>query len=362
MEERERGTRGGSYVYVVEKDELVHISEYAIRTSHDEYQNQIVYEVPLEKVKGKTIYCFDFSNRGRAFLRKCKIEDFQDGVPKTHEYFESLHERIHEITGLRFRVRDSTLTTLISEFNQFFIPMIKELRDYERSKGFEYSFMGHLARLENAFEDPKLYQFTFMSLPSDRSRISSLRNTRKWIYQLWVLKLLCECLQVSKFSYHLYEGKPYWWIEQGSDFSTCIGETPSGEFTFWLEFQPSSGAHMQGMFVDKRVAVRPDIVIVKGHFESSKDFVDSGRDIDVLIECKEDPFDMWEGEIESQILQYKENFRPKLFLVTSLKRIPVSVKSYLQSVGIEVVDDLRPGNESINILCYLIHSKLVGKI
>ncbi len=312
-------------------------------------------------MKGKTIYCFDFSRSGGEFLCKCRIEDFQDGRPRTYEYYELLHKKIHEIKSLRFKIKDPTLAVLISEFNQFFIQMINEIREYGRKMGFEYSFMGHLARLENAFKDPELYYFTFMSLPIDRSRIRSLRNTRKWIYELWVLKLVCECLQTSKFLYHLYEGKPYWWIEQGSDFSTCIGETPFGELTFWLEFQPGRGAHMMGMFVGKRVAVRPDIVIVRGRFERTKDFLDSRKTIDVLIECKEDPFDVWKGEIESQILRYMENFKPKLLIVASLKPIPANVKRHLQSRGIEVVDDLSPSSKSVGVLCNLLCLGLVGR-
>ena len=361
IEEKGRGTRGGPYVYVVEGKELVHIGEYAIRSLPGEFRDQIIYEVPVEKVKGKTIYCFDFSRSGGEFLCKCRIEDFRDGSPRTYEFYELLHERIHEIRGLRFRVKDPTLAALISEFNQLFVQMINEIRDYGRRMGFRYSFMGHLARLENAFKDSELYYFTFMSLPSDWSRIRSLRNTKKWVYELWVLKQVCECLQVSKFSHHLYEGRPYWWIEQGSDFSTCIGETPFGELTFWLEFQPDKGAHTLSMFTGKRIAIRPDIVICRGRFERTKDFVDSRNPIDVLIECKEDPFDKWKGEVESQILQYKENFKPNLLIVASLRSVPASVKRDLRRLGIEVVDNLRPNSKSISTLCNLLRSWFMEK-
>ena len=360
VEKRGKGTRGGPYVYVVEGNELVHISAYAIRTLQSKYRNEIVYEIPVEKVKEKIIYYFDFWSSGEAFLCKCRIGDFQDGR-KTYEYYESLHKKFHEIRGLRFRIKDPSLAELISEFNQFFIQMINEIRKYGKEMGFEFYFMRHSARLRDAFEDPELYYFTFMSLPSDRSRIRSLKNTRKWIYELWVLKLVCECLQVSKFSYHLYGGKPFWWIEQGSDFSTCIGETPFGELTFWLEFQPGRGEHMMGMFVGKRVAVRPDIVIVRGRFERTKDFIDTRKPIDVLIECKEDPYDRWKGKIESQILQYKKNFRPKLLIVASLKSIPANVKRHLQSSGIEVVDDLSPGGKSVDALCNLLSVGLMER-
>ncbi len=45
VEERGRGTRGGPYVYVVEGNELVHISEYALKTLPGKYRDQIIYEV-----------------------------------------------------------------------------------------------------------------------------------------------------------------------------------------------------------------------------------------------------------------------------------------------------------------------------
>jgi hypothetical protein len=78
----------------------------------------------------------------------------------------------------------------------------------------------------------------------------------------------------------------------------------------------------------------------------------------VLIECKEDPFDRWKGEIESQIFQYVRNFKPKLLIVASLKTVPESIKSYLQSQGIKIVDDLRPNSKSISVICDLIRGEL----
>jgi len=353
VEER-RGTRGGHYVYVVEGNELIHISEYAIRIFSGKYRDRVVYEVSVEKVRGEIVYCFSFSRSGSAFLGKCRIEDFQNGLPRKYEFYEPLRDKFHELRGLRFRIKDPILKELVSEFYQVFVPMIKEIKDYGRRMGIEYSFMGYAKRAEEVLEDPDLYYFAFMSLPSDVSRRRSLKNTRKWIYELWMLKTVCECLQVSKFTYPLYKGKPYWWIEQGSDISTCIGETPLGDLTFWLEFQPSKRAHMVGMLVRRRVTIRPDIVIAKGHFEKTADFVNSGKAIDVLIECKEDPFDEWKGEIGSQILQYKEIFKPRIFIVASLRSVPISVKRYLQSLGIEVVDNLRPGKGSIGTLCNLL--------
>jgi len=361
-EERKRGTRGGPYIYVVEGNELVHISEYSIKTLPGKFEDEVVYEVPMENVSGKVLYCFDFSRSGGEFLRKCRIEDFEDSIPKKYEYYELLEKQIHEIRNLTFRIKDPTLTSLILEFNQLFIPMINEIKEHERKQNFECSFMGHQARLANAIENPELYYFTFMSLPQDESRIKSLMVTRKWIYQLWVLKLVCESLQVSKFLYHRYQEKPYWWIEQGSEASTCVGETPFGDMTFWLEFQPSKGAHMMGMFVSRRVPIRPDVIIVKGRFERTKNFIDSGNVIDVLIECKEDLFIKWKNEINLQILPYLRNFKPNLFVLASLQPVPGSAKEYLKNQGIKIVDNLRPNSASVGLLHDLISKEICKDI
>ena len=219
-EEVGRGTRGGPYVYVVEGNEFIHISEYAIRESSGKYKDEVIYEVPKNKLVGKTMYCFDFSRSGGGFLIKCKIDDFENGHLKKYEYLELLGERINEIRSLRFRIRDSTLAILLAQFKDVIIPIVNEIKEYQRKNNFEISFMGHLSRLENAFKDPEMYYFTFMSLPKDRSRINSLKVTRRWIYQMWLLKLACEALKISNFKGHEYEGKTYWWIEQGSELST----------------------------------------------------------------------------------------------------------------------------------------------
>ena len=352
-----KGTHGGLYVYVVEGDSLVHISEYAIRKLPGKRKDEIIYEVPKDKLVGKIMYCFDFSGRGRGSLIKCKIEDFEDGHPKKHEYLESLGKRIQELENLRFRLKDTNLSFLLTQFEEIFTPIIREIKEYENAQNFKIWFMGHQRRLENAFRNPRLYYFTFMSLPNDKSRIRSLKVIRRWIYRLWVLKLLCEALEVFKFKKHEYEGTPYWWVEQGSDLSTGIAETPFGDITFWIEFQPHKGAHMIGMFTKRRVAIRPDIVVVKGYFERTKDFTVSKKPIDLIVECKEDPFDKWKKEIDSQILPYQEAFKPKNFIIASLESVPEAAKENLNVRGIEVIDNLKPKSKSIRILHDMIREK-----
>ena len=340
-----KGTRGGDYFYIAEGNELVHINEYAIRRGLGKYDDELVYEVPLNRLSEKVLYRFKFANTGNWHLSKCTGDNFDDdGRLKNIQILDNYDELRH----LKFRIKSQTLRGMITQFWQLFIPMINELKEYGRVQNFEIMLAGHQRRLEEAFNNPKKYYFAFMSLPNDGSRIRSLRNTRKWIYQIWVLKLLCEAFKVTKFKSD--NSKTWWWVEQGSAISTAIGETSFGDMTFWNEFQPDKSAHMWGMFEEKRLAIRPDIIAVKGHFKYTRDFINSKNAIDIMIECKEGPFNDWKNEIESQILPYQENFRPNNFLIVSLESIPDATKIYLESRGLKVVDDLKLNSETVKTL------------
>lgn len=107
---------------------------------------------------------------------------------------------------------------------------------------------------------------------------------------------------------------------------------------------------MAGMFIGNRFLIRPDIVAAKGHFERTRDFVDSKNPLELIIECKEDPFDNWKSEIESQILPYQETFKPNNFIIASLEPIPDARKGILQSRGMKVVDSLKPNSDTIRTL------------
>lgn len=268
-----------------------------------------------------------------------------------------LERKVDEIQHLKFEIKNPYLKSLISKFNDTFVPMIKELKEYGKEKGFEYRFMGHQARLEDAFRDHRLCYYTSMSLPTDKQRIMSLRNVMRGIYELWVLKHICQCLQVSRFTYHTYmvDKKPYWQIEHGSEYSTFIGETPFGEISAWWEFQENKYIHMIGMMLGRHVAVKPDIVVVSGHYERTSDFVKSGRSMDLLVECKEESFETWEKDIRSQIIPYKKKFKPRYFIVASLEPVLAPIKSRLLfKYQIRVIDNLKPNSRSISTLCNIV--------
>jgi hypothetical protein len=95
------------------------------------------------------------------------------------------------------------------------------------------------------------------------------------------------------------------------------------------------------MFAGRRVPVRPDIVVARGSFERTEEFVESENAIDLLVECKEDPFDSWKREIESQILPYRQIFKPNNLILVSLEHIPEDVRGKLEDQGIKAVDNLK---------------------
>lgn len=346
-EPAKRTTRDSEYFYVVEGNEFVHISEYAIRNVKNEF-GELIYEVPIERIPVRLLYGFSFSNSGSPFLRRYRIEDFEDGRPVRYDETELLKNKLDSIHDLRFRIKNSKLKSLLEEFDRFYKPMIKDLNDYAESMGFRYYFHGHSPRLEEALNDLKLFYFTSMSLPDDKSRIKSFNITMSWIYKLWVLKSLCHCLDVTSFS---NQGETRsWLIEQGSNFSTCIANSTQGKFTFWLGFQLNPMAHVMSMSKGEGIGIRPDIVGVKGKFKMTKEFVSSGKAIDLLVKCVKSPSAKWNQKTVSQILAYKENFSPNLMLLVSLYLVPDDIKGLLSNHGIEVIERLRPGSESLDLL------------
>lgn len=333
---------------MLEGSTLRHISKYGqvVGYAYNDPKYPI-YSIPLELIHNKQLYRFSFTRSGGAFSYVVKAEDFDENGHLKR--YQSLSK--DKLRGLSFEVESADLKIHLSQFDREYIPMIKDLKIYGELLNFDYSFMGHEERLEEVFKDPVDWYFSFMALPKDSSRLFSLKNTRGWVYHLWVLKLVCEAIGTRKFIECAYRGKPYWWIEQGSELSTAIAETALGPVTLWLEFQPHRMAHMVRMFKaeEKRAAVRPDIVAVKGIFRWTSEFIESRKQIDLLIECKEDPFYEWEKDVESQIRPYLANFNPRRFLLVSFELVPPYIKNQLRKEGITVIDKLKIGSDSINL-------------
>jgi hypothetical protein len=213
--------------------------------------------------------------------------------------------------------------------------MIESLWSFTREKNFETYFFGRAKRIEEALRDPREFFVSCMSMPSNKSRIRSIGGVTKWIHQLWVLKLVCEALEIRKFKkFYPTQDKAYWRVEQGKPYPIFIMDTPYGSFTAWYEAQMQETAHLKSLVTGKREWVRADIVVCKGEYER---LTDVAR-IDLLIECKEKEFVFWQDDIRKQMSFYATNFNPKTCMVVSSFEIPPHIKNLLTSAGIVVCD------------------------
>ena len=91
-----------------------------------------------------------------------------------------------------------------------------------------------------------------------------------------------------------------------------------------------------------RVPLRPDMIV----FEDAKscdDIYERGLEAKLIVELKDRDYEEWEGDVESQIIPYKEIFRPERMVVASVKPVPEGAKARLRSKGIEVVEGVYPG-------------------
>ena len=110
-------------------------------------------------------------------------------------------------------------------------------------------------------------------------------------------------------------------------------------------------------FLRKKSTRRFDIVIQKGDintmfaekpkygdwekFETPFDipvyYFNKMKQIDILIECKEEKFDKWKNDIENQIIPYYEIYKPRKMILISRFSIPSNIISYVEDKGINVI-------------------------
>jgi N-acetylglutamate synthase-like GNAT family acetyltransferase len=86
----------------------------------------------------------------------------------------------------------------------------------------------------------------------------------------------------------------------------------------------------------------------------------SGRPVELIVECKEDPFEGWRKDVGAQIAPYLELFKPRKLVVASLEPMPEGARRVLEGRGIDVADDLRPKGRGVELLRELARRALRG--
>jgi len=119
-----RGSRGGMYYYVREGSVLRRIEHYIVRKV-----SKGVYVVPFEWISNKTIYVFDFSDRGNLCVHECPVEAFSQSKDALNYNYKMCEKYIDlgRLRGLEFEVRDPLLQRVIRDAREYFNTIIKLL-------------------------------------------------------------------------------------------------------------------------------------------------------------------------------------------------------------------------------------------
>jgi hypothetical protein len=347
VREKWYGTRGGCYFYVREDNKLKYLGDYATerRTVDKNRRGQVIeYEVPEETLKDKLIYEFEFSNSGYFFPHVGQVEAFlksqHPGVP---DYNLMREVKLDELRGLEFEVKDPLLDCVIREFKTNYIDMIQEIKQYAKKLGAEIFPSEHAQRTADLLMDPEIGLMECLAIPCDEKRLGSLEAPMRLIHQFWVSIVVAEALGIKRIK-ETTSGNRYFWLGQGQPNPLFIGFSDGQAYTFWLEFQPHPTAHWAGAWTRERFAIRPDIVICKGQIENSEQVTS----VDLMIECKNEEFGVWQSDIEEQIIPYLQRYQPKNFVLVSLKPIPeIFVKKLVESLGVRVFHSMTPKTRDI---------------
>ncbi|MGC9133626.1 MAG: hypothetical protein ACP5GJ_04470, partial [Nanopusillaceae archaeon] len=242
------------YYYVLDQGVLRPLYKYAKKKYNDGYYEY--YEIDENELKDKPIIVFDFSNNGNIYIKKYSIDDFDNGGHVNSNKGEEINPK--DLCD-KFELSHNAKIEY-EEFKSKYIPIIREIKEYFGRIGVEPRFMGHATRTGEAY----LYECPIGCLAEYRGTTRCLRNVKRWIYQLWIMKLIFEALNVKQFLKKGYESEPSISIEQGNPNPAAKVLTSYGVATFWFEFQPSEGYHGASLIIGRKISVRPDIVFIKG--------------------------------------------------------------------------------------------------
>lgn len=250
IQEEWNGTRGSYYVYVAEGNILRHIGNYAIKT--EKLEKFRFYEIPIKNVKDKPVFVFKFSKKGICRVSRHRIEDWINSSYPRGKWSHLLEDGVKELRNYSFEIRNAELKQLVEALETTYKRIIDEIKDYFERLNAELMFSGHAERVSDAIKDVRVCYFSCLAIPDDVRRKRSLRRVCEWIYQLWVLKLVCESLGATEIVKMSWQDKPRVWIEQSKPYPCCVINTPYGYFACYFEPQAHELTHLNDVSTSRR--------------------------------------------------------------------------------------------------------------
>lgn len=333
-------TRRKTFQYVREGDTLWHISKYAISRIREGDQRAwtITYDIPEEKIEGKQIYEFYFTNSGGFGIFKYAAQLAGERGKK----MESVGK--DELHKLRFHTESDETRAFILEGRKLYYLMTAEVKKFVEKMGKSILLS---ERVGDWFEDVVYGEAACLCNYPEESRQGSLEEVFKRIHQWWVLKLVHEVLGATKLEkdWHAIQGEPYpasVFTDENGNYYTCWFE-----LNRIREMPPSYKGPLTSFFEGRVAWKRPDLLIAKGKYNSAKE----ANKFDILIECKNLGLDKWweDGKfLEKQLSPYTILFKPENLIVASLEPIPDYAKQTMESRGFRVIDDIYPGGKGVS--------------
>ena len=78
------------------------------------------------------------------------------------------------------------------------------------------------------------------------------------------------------------------------------------------------------------------------------------------MELKDRNYEEREGDVDSQIIPYREIFWPERMVVASVRPVPEGARARLRSKGIEVIEGVYPGGPGEGALLDAVKGALAG--
>jgi len=338
------------YYYVREGNILRRIEHYAIEVVRS--KELVKYVVPFERISNKTICIYLFSHRGNLCVIECPAEAFL----RSKEMWSYDHKLcvkrcdLRELKGLEFELKDPILERIVEDARKYFNVIIKEIKEYSESLGFTIVF-GSARSVRTFLEDIELGLIRCLGLPTNERRFKCLDVAFAWIYEIWVIALAAKSIGIQQFKYqYSASSRQTWEIKQGSPYPITYGIRGNQYYAFFLEPQPYAIAHIDPRYLPELVKsktgrryIRPDIIINKGMQHRMEN-------PDLLIECKVMPSVLWSKEVSTQLKEYVSLYKPKNTMLVSFHEIvDQSLKRTLESMGVIIIENLKPGEQAIKV-------------